>query len=271
MNRHWPDIAKQWSQVGPPLRPSAEDLAIVVDAVKHFPRPRVLVLGVTQELYRLPWPAGTSILAVDHTQAMIQALWPGPRDTAINAEWTDMPLPSGSRDVVLCDGGLALLNYPRDQKRMVSEIARVLSPGGLCIFRFYVPPAVRESPRVVLDDLVAGRIPNLNELKIRLCMAMQDDAAAGVRLGDVWNAVRNAVRHAAADFQQLAGNIGWPIEHLVAINTYRDSDVRYHFIGLEGIRDIFCQSPGGLEIDSIRLPHYAMADRFPTVIFRRAE
>jgi len=66
---HWAEIARRWAEVGPPLRPSAEDLAFYRRAgrlTRERGAPRVLLLGVTPELYRLPWPDGTDLLARSH-------------------------------------------------------------------------------------------------------------------------------------------------------------------------------------------------------------
>jgi hypothetical protein len=49
----------------------------------------------------------------------------------------------------------------------VRLLAGALSEDGLCILRLYVPPVRRESPDAVFDDLLGGRIPNLNILKLR--------------------------------------------------------------------------------------------------------
>src|SRR5207248_8807639 len=90
---HWTEIARQWERVGPPLRPCAEDVAIYQSEVDRWSRahgaPRALILGVTPELYRLRWPAGTDLAAADHTRSMIDAVWPGPRSAVVCADWTD--------------------------------------------------------------------------------------------------------------------------------------------------------------------------------------
>ena len=81
---HWAAIARQWKQLGPPLRPVAQDIGFYWNAAEKWVRergaPRVLLLGVTPELYHLPWPKGTDLLAVDRSQAMIETVWPGPKE-----------------------------------------------------------------------------------------------------------------------------------------------------------------------------------------------
>src|SRR5690606_7261339 len=124
--------------------------------------PRALILGVTPEIYHLPWPPGASVHAVDHTPAMIDAIWPGPRADVIEADWVDIPVGDASRDLVFCDGGLHLM--PHGQHSVfAATMSRIVSPGGLCLFRLFVPPGHEtgadhgESPEQVLDALMKGR------------------------------------------------------------------------------------------------------------------
>ncbi|MDD5364457.1 MAG: class I SAM-dependent methyltransferase [Gallionellaceae bacterium] len=266
---HWPEIARLWSQVGPPLRPAAEDLLPLIQGIAAWAGangpPRALILGVTPELYRLPWPTGTHLMAIDRTRGMIDAVWPGPREAVICADWTAVPLPESSRDIVLCDGGVHLVAHPHGHLAFLSEMKRIVAPGGLCVFRLFAPTSAREEPDQVLSDFLGGAIPNLNILKLRLGMAMQESASEGVELGQVWR----AIHHAARDFEQLAGRLGWPLEHLLAINSYRDSTARYHFLDPDTVCRLFCQAPGGFELVSFTTPTYLLGERCPTIVLQR--
>lgn len=266
---HWSDMAKQWDRIGPPLRPSEQDVAFYTEAVERWARshgaPRALILGVTPELFRLSWPRGTSVTAVDHTQEMIDAVWPGPRETAVCGDWKDLPMEPASCDIVLCDGGLHLSPYPDGQREVVRNLRRVVAPGGVCVFRFFVPPPRRESPETVLQDLLAAKISSLNVLKLRLGMAMQTDAVQGIQLAQVWDAVHRV----APDWDRLAERIHWSIQHLRAFDTYRNCLKRYHFGDSAEVRDLFCKNPGGFEVETLHIPTYEWGESCPTVAFRR--
>ncbi len=205
------------------------------------------------------------LLAVDRTQAMIDLVWPGPREAVQCADWLALALPDGSRDVVLCDGGLHLLAYPEEQHRLVRLLGGVLSDQGLCILRLYVPPPQPESPDAVLTDLVEGKISNLNVLKLRLWMSLLDSAAEGVELGTVWRAIHKV----APDLEALAARIGWPPEHMLAIDTYRGSKARYYFLPVGQVLDMFCNCPGGFDLHSIRVPSYELGEQCPTIVLQR--
>jgi SAM-dependent methyltransferase len=266
---HWPDVARQWAQVGPPLRPSAADIAFFGAAVARSACSanvlRVLILGVTPELYRLAREHRAKVLAADHTMAMIKAVWPGPPAAVVCAEWPELPLQSASIDLVVCDGGLHLLAHPHHQEELVRKLHRVISPGGRCAFRLFIPPHMKEAKKDVLEELLAGKIANLNILKMRLCMALQNEPATGVELAKVWEAIHDV----APDFPELAARVGWSLDHLLAINTYKNCGKRYHFLSTNDVSDMFCRSPGGFEVETIDTPTYELGDRCPTIVFRR--
>ena len=261
---HWAEIARRWSVVGPPLRPSADDLVVLADVVAGGDAPRALILGVTPELYRLPWPGGADVVAVDHTPAMIETLWPGPSSAVICADWTDLPLEPRSRDVVLGDGVFHLLAHPEGQAGLVANLARVVGPGGVVALRLFVPLAAadRETAESVLDELLAGRIANLNLLKLRLGMALQPDAEVGVGVASVYATVRQA----APDLSVLAATLGWDLDHLLAIESYRESSTRYWFVTVDQVRDLFA---GAFDLETVHVPSYDLGERCPTVVLRR--
>jgi len=266
---NWSEMARYRRQVGPPLRPSAEDVGFCREALEEWVRqrgtPRVLLLGVTPELYRLPWPKGTDVRAVDRSQAMIDSDWPGPRQAVQCADWLTMSLPNASRDIALCDGGLHLIAHPEEQQRLVCILRNILSARGLCMLRLFVPPAQRESPEAVLGDLLDGKVASLNILKLRLGMSLLENASAGVELGMIWQTLHEAV----PDLDALASKIGWTPEHMHAIQAYRGSKARYYFASVGQVSEMFCRTPGGFKVHSVKTPSYELGERCPTIVLQR--
>jgi len=265
----WAKVARNWELYGPPLRPSPEDLRFSEQAVGAWrgrgSPPRVLLLGVTPELYRLAWREGTSFLAVDRTIEVIEAVWPGPREAVRCEDWLEMKLPAASRDIILCDGGLNLLAYPDEQQRLASILGEVLAEDGLCILRLFVRPAEKETCDAVLADLLAGRIADMNVLKLRLWAALQESPTQGVELDTVWRAVRGA----AGSLEELASRLGWPLEETLFINAYRDATTRYWLGTVDEVAKIFCQDAGGFELAGVHVPTYECGRLCPTVVLRR--
>jgi len=266
---HWAEIARQWQQAGPPLRPSNQDMDFCTDAISGWHRqhgaPRVLILGVTPDIYRLPWPEGTDIFAVDRSQPMIDIVWPGPKRDVLCADWLSMALPESSRDMVFCDGGLHLLSYPGEQRQLCRILHSLLSDKGLCLFRLFVPPRQRESPETVVRDLLEGKISNLNILKLRLAMSLQDSSEEGVALKKIWCALHKI----SADLEGLARKIGWSVEHMLAMSVYRNSTARYSFVTVDRVRDLFCGSSGGFKLRCLHVPSYELGERCPTIVLQR--
>lgn len=265
----WAKVARNWKLHGPPLRPSLEDVHFTEEAVGAWrgqgAPPRVLLLGVTPELYRLSWREGTDFLAVDRTMDVIEAVWPGPREAVRCEDWLEMKLPAASRDIVLCDGGLNLLAYPDEQQQLASILRQVLAQEGLCILRLFVRPAERETSDAIVADLLGGRIPNMNLLKLRLWAALQESPSQGVELDAVWRTVHGA----AGSLEELASRVGWPLEETLFINAYRGSTIRYWLGTVDEVAKIFCQDVGGFELTSMHVPSYECGRQCPTVVLRR--
>jgi hypothetical protein len=272
VNRESPAPFERFSRFhaffGPPLLPSAQDLEWCWEGAAQWLRDgrdaRVLLLGATPEYYHLPWPQGTDLLAVDFSRAMIDAVWPGPENTVLCANWLSMGLPAHSRDLALCDGGLPLLDYPQGQQDLIRSLRNVLSDGGLCIFRMFVTPPEREAPGLVVRDFGEGNIRDLSTLVLRMNMALQKSPETGICFGEVYEAI-SAIRGLGELFRDL----GWSAEHLALIDDCRHVQSRWHVLSLEQTTDLFCRDPGGFRIHSIRTPPGEIGRRCPTMTLQR--
>jgi hypothetical protein len=127
---HFAQIVANWSYLGPPLRPSASDTAIVQRAVAQLNSgARAVVLGLTPEIIGCNWPADVRLSAVDHSPQMIQALWPparGPANAeAIRGDWCTMPIESGTVDLVVGDGCYVLFAHPLGYDALTAMVEAV--------------------------------------------------------------------------------------------------------------------------------------------------
>jgi SAM-dependent methyltransferase len=268
MPEHWPSMASVWNEIGSPLRPCAEDIVLyqrfAEPVLAKNNSPQILLLGVTPELYRIAWPPRRDFIAVDRTLTMIEHVWAGRGDEVLVAGWEDLPLPEGSRDLVLCDGGLHLLQYPEAQKRLVVRLAKIVHAGGRCVFRLFALPSKCETAAAVLNHLWQGKIPDLNHLKLRLGMALQRTPEEGVAV----NEIRETLRAAGGEWPSLAARLRWPLPHVRAIDVYRQSNSRYHFLSLDHAIELFCSS-GEFRLAEQALPDYLLGERCPLVAFVR--
>lgn len=266
-NGVWKNQASQWQRVGPPLRPSRPDHTLLENVIQKWHSkngsPRVLVLGVTPEMARLNWPAGTDLLAVDHSQRMIDEVWPGypsPGEGVLCANWLDLALKKHSRNIVVSDGPFGVLRYPFEYQKLLQSLRDILQPEGFFAFRIFTSPEIKEEPKDIFDAVLSGNIGNFHVFKLRLLMAMQPDSSSGVRIGDVWDEwVENGPQAEA-----LSKQCGWPIEQIQTIEAYKGQKDIYCFPTLKEILEIL--DTGGFKIVSCTHPTYELGERCPTLV-----
>jgi SAM-dependent methyltransferase len=245
---HWPLHARQWALVGPPLRPSDEDVAIVRAEAQ---RPaRTLLLGVTPELAALDLG---ELVAIDHAQAMIDAIFPaGPGRRAVVGDWTRVPLPDGWADLVLGDGCLSCLTYPHGYHALAAELDRVLAPGGRVIVRLFAAPARRET----IDEIAAADCGSFHVFKWRLAMAVGHERG-NVRVAEIWRAFEAMVPDRDA--------LPWPRAVIETIDAYRDSSLSYSFPTEDEVVAALAPFTPARRF----VPGYELGVRCPTVILVR--
>jgi hypothetical protein len=268
---HWADASSLWPFLGPPLRPHPDDIVIVEGligewAARQDRAPRALILGVTPELQRLAWPSGSVVHALDRSEPMIRNVWPGPTGSAQLGDWLDLGTEAEARDIVLCDGGLHLLAYPADQSLLATALARLIRPGGILVLRLFSGMLGVESPEAVLASVHAGQLSSMDELKLRLLVALQDSPERGVRLDDAWSSLHKAF----GDWETLSHITRWPFERISVVDTYRGNQATYHFAGRDWVEQAFVQGTAG----AFRLAHaatgsYSGASACPTLAFER--
>jgi hypothetical protein len=88
-----------------------------------------------------------------------------------------------------------------------------------------------------------------------------------VQLADVWDAFVQA----EPDAEALAARAGWRPEEVGAIEAYRGSHSRYHFVNVGEVCELFCRRPGGFDRVAIRVPTYVLGERCPMLTLRRTE
>lgn len=272
LSDHWSQLARQWSAIGSPLRPDAEDLMQIEHTLTSWRivarrnAPRVLLLGVTPEIVALPWPEKSHFVAVDRSLAMIRAVWPGApsehcSSSVVCGSWSALPLAPSGCDIVLGDGCYTLLRYPDDYIGLAASVCRVLAPQGLYSMRFFLRPEITEPLAQVFDDLWQRRIGNFHIFKWRLAMALHGALQEGVRLADVWQVWHDTV----PDAEGLARYLDWPIQAVHTINAYRDASARYTFPTLAEARAALAKD---FEEIHCYVPTYELGQRCPTLRMR---
>ena len=268
---YWNRIGSDWSLVGPPLRPCAEDTAVMERMIRDWHRasgrhsPQAGVLGVTPEIVAMSWPEQTHITAFDKEPAMIGYLWPKggiPHAKAICCNWLSLPIADAALDVVAGDGPLTQLSFPDELGKVARELARVVAPGGILVLRLFVPPPEREPVDSVFEELWDGRIVNFNAFRWRLLMSLQESSEEGICVGAAWEVWRSRVPSP----ERLAETLGWPIDAIRVIDRYRSATAVYTFSPLDSARALL--EPDFSMTERI-VPSYTDGIRYPSVCFQR--
>ena len=259
---YWDDFAPACGELGPPLRPSPEDLRFAEQTVAQMTAPRVLMLGVTPRIADLRWPEGSRIVALDKSHSMTRTAWPGNlegRRWVACANWLTPPLGRDSCDVVIGDGSINNIEFPGEFERLTCVAASVLCESGRMILRCYLQSDPAESVDAVFDAALAGQIGSFHTFKLRLLMAMQPSACAGVCVGDVYRTWAHWGR------RSLPGGPGWGPAAVATIEYYRDSTTRYAFPTKEELKGALFPR---FELESYFQPSYEFGERCPTLVLR---
>jgi hypothetical protein len=268
---YWDDIATSFSVLGPPLKPSSEDIDFVESAVRNwsssYPRQplRALLLGVTPEIANIRWPDASTLLAVDNSLGMAQAVWPGNirgKRWVVCGDWLALPRPNSSCDVVIADGSLNCLRYPDGFRAVAKNIRDLLHQDGVLLLRCYVQPVTKELAEDIVSDLVQARIPSINHFKFRLLMAMQSSTEQGISVRDVYKKWVDS----EIDEEQLMARTGWEKRAFQSIELYRGQDAIHTFPSVTELRAVLLEF---FDETSISIPAYLLGERCPRFVLRK--
>lgn len=257
---YWTAVAQFYDLLGPPLRPSHEDVQVFESAVGAQSRHRhALLLGVTPALVRMRLPDCCSLVAMDYSWPMVHSVAPRDRPK-VCADWLALPLRPHSCDIVLGDGSLSMVD-PQRLRRLAEAIHSVLHKDGALILRCFFQPAVQEHPDRVFEDMRRGVIPSFNHFKLRLLMAMQTDFRQGVPVHGVWERwTRERVN--PADLPDVAA---WQPSVVATIEHYRHTETVYWFPTLTEFRSFML---GVFAEVSLTVPAGNLAERCPILVLK---
>jgi len=260
---HFATIVADWSQYGPPLRPSPADVAVTQAAIDALgPQAHAAILGVTPEIAGCTWPSGTGLTVVDHSPAMIASLWHPERAPAgaraVVADWRAMPLAAESIDLVAGDGCYIVLPHPDGYAALTREVHRVLRSGARFVIRVFLRPDAPESVADVAAEVRADRIGSVHALKLRLLAALHAPGGGGTRLDDVW--------HVWKTLPVPAERPGWTPREIAGIESYRGLAGHYYLPTLAEMRAVF----GAYFVErACATPAYELGERCPTFVLER--
>ena len=264
---HFVKLIGNWSNLGAPLRPSPSDNTLVQrEGANLHPGGRVVVLGLTPETVNGTWPPGIELIAIDHSPAMVAALWPQPGAPAyasvLLANWLAMPLANSVADLVCADGSHTQVTFPYGFGILAGEIHRILRPAGRLLARAFIRPDVAEPMDQIATDLAAGWVGSVHALKLRLLAALHGRNGHGTCLGDAWTAWKSM----PLPPQAHKNAPGWTHGELAGIEGYRGLETRYYLPTLAELRKAHA---GHFDELANHIGAYELAERCPTLVWQR--
>lgn len=263
---YWERIALRW-RIAEPLAPSREDIEWFEDRTARYgARPvRAVLLGVTAGIATMRWPESTTLTAADWSPEMLKNVWPAagtPEATrVVCADWRELPLASASVNLVVGDGCYTALGNMAGAGLLNAEMRRVLEPGGPVLMRCFCRPAAGLRVDALFDELLAGRIRNLDLFRWLLAMAMHGSTPTGVPLRVVWQEWARRVPNARA----LQPRMGWSHDAFENMERMSSATANYCFSTLAEVLQHAAAEFAVIEHDK---PRYAWGELFPRIVLR---
>ncbi len=217
------DLHKRWARLMPPLRPPPVAVRTMLGLIADCPGRRLL-LGVTPELAL----ATHDVVAIDWSRPMITDVWPGTASgrAVVEADWFAMPFVPRSFGAAVADGALNMLQWPDRYHAIISELRRVVAPGGRIVLRCFVMPEPPESLTQLTAEAMAGRVAGFHAFKWRLAMAARYEAGGpNIASRAIWEAFDACF----PDREALAHATGWAIDIIGEIDDYAVSTLTKSF------------------------------------------
>jgi len=216
-----------------------------------------VLLGVTPEYAHLV----QGVVAIEHNEAMIAALWPHKRRNAVRGDWLHLPLRAHACVAIIGDGTLNNLLFASDYTRFFAEAARALKAGGRLVLRTFVrPEQAVESCQALRERARNAEIGSFHAFKWRLAMALAAEAGdSNVAVARIHQAFDSMF----PDRRMLAASSGWDEEAIGTIDVYRGSRVIYSFPKLSEMRCAL--APKFIESD-LAYGSYELAERCPVIV-----
>ena len=255
------DFHRRWPTLKPPLRPHESVARQIATLLADCADP-LLLLGVTPELAAID----RQIIALDWNAEMIALAWPGDTLTrqAQLADWKVMPLASASVGGAMGDGALSMLCWPLEQPVVLTELWRVVRPGGRIVLRCFATPQDHPPTEAIAAEAMRGTLA-FHSFKQRFNMAVaregDDITVSSARL-------HQRFEQLFPDRTALSAASGWSLDTIAEIDAYAGSGYVHCYpskIELSAMLDSSWPAPFGF----IETSGYPGADLCPLLLLER--
>lgn len=255
------DFHRRWPTLQAPLRPPPSVAAQMAGALADCTDP-LLLLGVTPELAAIERP----MIALDWNPAMIALAWPGDSTTrsARLGDWKAMPLDTGSVGAAMGDGVITMLGWRHEVERLLTELHRVVRPGGRIVLRCFATPTDHPDLATICAEAISGA-RSFHAFKLRFNMAVARENDDRTVTSD---ALFERFTQRFADRDALAVASGWSLETIAEIDAYRGSSYVHCYPSRGELAALLdAQWPGNYRFEETA--GYPVADHCPLLVIER--
>lgn len=214
-----------------------------------------LLYGVTPELAALR----ESLIALDGSAGMIEGVWQGDTEarSARHGDWLSPPFVPMTFGAALGDGALNVVPGSAARRVLLTQLERLLVPGGRAVFRVFVRPVAPETLAAVLET--AAENQSFHAFKWRVAMALASEALGEVAVSRLYEVLRRA---------EVQGHLRcFDPEAVTTLAAYRGSSDVY---GFPTESELAAELPRGLTARWLRVRGYELAERCPLWVICKA-
>jgi SAM-dependent methyltransferase len=254
-------LLRDWDLLTPPSRPNGEVVAAIGRELGGNRGPGLL-LGSTTEFAGLI----DDLVAIDISSTMLSALWrkDAPHRRAVVGDWRRMPFAASTFSACIADGSPTLMRWSEELQRFLEQIAVVLRPGAVAVFRVFSAPDQAETIAAIKDASLNRTIGSFHSYKWRIGMAL---AATDRQFNTSFAAIYDAFNAMFPDRDRLERETGWSRPQIDQIEQYKGGGSVLSFPPRDRLVELASKSFAGVRF--VDAGTYELAERCPLLVMQR--
>jgi hypothetical protein len=200
---HWNRYVEIIKKMKSPLRPDQSEIQILEQVIRDFQETQcishlnVLLLGVTEEIVHIPWPEYTMLTAVDRSETMIEAFWPGDipgQRKLVQEDWFNMSFPEESFHMIFGDCVFNNLIYPSGYDTLAKKLSGLLLKNGYLCTRVFNQLDPKEDMANILGHYHENSSLDPDQFSFRFVSCLQESVQKGIHVAP-YSIIERLIEH----------------------------------------------------------------------------